>query len=47
MAGDPEKIKQAVSSRKPPQVIVFPREGRTAIETKELLINSNLWFIEK
>ena len=28
-----------------PLMIVLPRQGRTAAETKKLLIDSNLWFL--
>ena len=47
MAGDSNKIRDAVLGDQKPMVIVFPTEGRSAAATKELLQESGLWFIEE
>lgn len=47
LGADSEKIRQALASKERPQAVVFPRQGRTAAHTKDLLIDCNLWLMPK
>lgn len=44
MKGVADLVRSSGSGEKP-QAIVLPRQGRTATETKQLLIAANLWFL--
>ena len=46
LAGDPLKIKEAqVDKKAAPMVVIFPRQGRSAGDTIQLLKESELWFL--
>ncbi len=46
LAHQPAKIKEAVSSKNAPKVLVLPTEGLSAADAEKILKESGLWFIQ-